>query len=382
MNPMKHIAAVAAATCLSGCTFTRTVIHNVADLDDHAIFANRTVAAAAHPTELPALPATPRFVKAMQVPDGSDATQGLDAYLAQTQTAAFIVVHDGVIVHERYGRGYDERSLLNSFSIAKSMVATLVAIAMAEGRIPSLEATVAEYCPDFAGLPYGAVTLRSLVMMTSGMADRPSILPGRAQYYYGDDLHAVVEGAQPGEAGWRYSEADIQVLGFVLQAAVGKSVSEYLAEKLWQPLGMEAPALWALDREGGVEKTFCCVSARARDFARFGQVFLDGGRANGRQVVPSDWAAHRVVDGVRTPDGYTHRQLWWFPAGVEGDYYAYGHNGQYVYVNPASRTVIVKFSETSHQDPVPMFRAVAASLRSPANLAEIALLAAPRLANR
>ena len=378
----KHIAALAAATCISGCTLSRTVVHNFADLDDHTIFANRPVANATQASRLPTLPSTPRFVQVMHVPDEGQRTQELDAYLAATRTAAFIVMHDGRIIHERYDRGYDERSLLNSFSIAKSILATLVGIAMAEGRIPSLDATVAEYRPELAGRPYGGVTLRSLMMMTSGMADRPSLLPGRAQYYYGDDLHEVIEGARQGEAGWRYSEADAQVLGFVLEAAVGKSLSAYLAEKVWQPLGMESPALWAMDREGGAEKAFCCISARARDFARFGQLFLDGGRANGVQVVPAGWAAHGVVPGVRTPDGYTHRHLWWFPEGSEGDYYAYGHNGQYVYVNPASRVVIVKFSETNHQDPVPMFRAIAASLRSATNLAEIERLAAPRLANR
>jgi CubicO group peptidase (beta-lactamase class C family) len=200
------------------------------------------------------------------------------------------------------------------------------------------------------------------------------MLPGRAQYYYGDDLHEVIQGAQAssgGAPGWRYSEADVQVLGFVLEAAVGMTVSEYLAEKLWKPLGMESRALWALDREGGSEKTFCCLSARARDFARFGRLHLDGGRWNGAQIVPAHWIGRAALPGVRTPDGYTHRQLWWMPEGVEGDFYAYGHNGQYVYVNPKSRVVIVKFSETVRQDPVPMFRAISRVLENPARVAEL-----------
>lgn len=385
MNLTKHIAALATIACIPGCTFTRTVVHNFADLDDHRIFANRTVASAAQASTLEALPTVPPFMTRMRVPDEHGAVHPLERYLDDTNTAAFIVMREGRIVHERYARGYDERSLLNSFSIAKTIMATLVGIARAEGRIPSLQATVADYRPEFAGLPYGAVTLESLLTMTSGMGDRASLLPGRAQYYYGDDLHAVVEGARSEERptnGWRYSEADIQVLGFVLEAAVGKSVSEYLAEKLWQPLGMESPALWALDRAGGTEKTFCCISARARDFARFGQLYLDAGRRNGEQLVPADWAAHRVVAGVRTLDGYTHRQLWWIPEGTEGDFYAYGHNGQYLYVNPKARVVIAKFSETNRQDPLPMFRAISAALQSADNLAEIERLAAPRLASR
>ena len=127
------------------------------------------------------------------------------------------------------------------------------------------------------------------------------------------------------------------MLGFVLEAAVGKNLSAYLAEKLWKPLGMEAPALWALDREGGSEKAFCCVSARARDFARFGRLFLERGHANGAQLLPAAWSNPAAFPGTRTLDHYMHRHLWWFPEGQEGDYYAYGHNGQYVYVNPAAR---------------------------------------------
>ena len=384
MNPTQLIAALTTAACIPGCTFTKTVMHNFADLDDHRIFANRAVAAAPEASTLESVPTVPGFVTRLRVPDETGAVHDLDRYLDDTSTAAFIVMREGRIVYERYARGYDERSLLNSFSIAKSIVATLVGIAHGEGAIASLDDTVGKYRPELAHLPYGRVTIRSLITMTSGMGDRPSMLPGRAQYYYGDDLHAVIEGAQPETRpanGWRYSEADVQVLGFVLEAAVGKPVSEYLAAKLWQPLGMESPAQWAMDRAGGSEKAFCCISARARDYARLGRLFLDAGRWNGVQVVPVEWATHAVVEGVRTLDGYTHRHLWWMPDG-QGDYYAYGHNGQYLYVNPRARVVIAKFSETNRQDPVPAFRAIADALRAPANLAELDRLFATRLATR
>jgi CubicO group peptidase (beta-lactamase class C family) len=373
------------ALLLGGCTGARTVVYNFADLDDYRIFANRTVETSAEPTPLRTLSRAPQFIVGMKVPDEKGGVHALDDYLDDTRTAAFIVMHEDRIVYERYSGGFDERSLLNSFSIAKSIMATLVGIAVSEGSIASLDATVGQYRPELAGTAYGAVTLKSLITMTSGMGDRPSLLPGRAQFYYGDDLHAVIEGSRPEsrpENGWRYSEADVQVLGFVLEAAVGKSVSAYLSEKLWKPLGMESPALWALDREGGIEKTFCCISARARDFARFGRLYLDGGRWNGDQIVPSAWAARSVLPGVRTLDGYTHQHLWWTPEGDEGDYYAYGHNGQYLYVNPQARVVIVKFSETNRQDPLPMFRAVSATLKSPARIAELDRLEAQTFAVR
>lgn len=368
----------------TGCTGVRTIVHNFADLDDHRIFANRTVEPSGEASVLRTLTRVPRFMAELQVPDETGTMRPLEQYLEDTSTAAFMVLRDDRIVYERYARGFDERSLLNSFSIAKSIVATLFGIAVAEGRV-DVEATVAHYRPDFAGTPYGAVKVSSLLTMTSGMGDRPSLLPGRAQYYYGDDLHEVVEGAKPetrGANAWRYSEADVQMLGFVLEAAVGEKVSAYLSRKLWKPLGMESPALWALDRPGGIEKTFCCISARARDFARFGRLYLDGGRWNGEQLVPAGWASRSVLPGVRTLDGYTHQHLWWTPEGGKGDFYAYGHNGQYVYVNPAARTVIVKFSETNRQDPVGMFRAVSAALEPATRAAELDRLAATSVAAR
>jgi CubicO group peptidase (beta-lactamase class C family) len=379
------LAAALAAASLSGCTAVRTVMHNFADLDDHRIFANRKVVAPDNASRLLNLTHPPRFVTQMNVPDEQGALRALDEYLDDTSTAAFVVLHEDRIIYERYSRGFTAESLLNSFSIAKSVLGTLVGIAVAEGEIASLDATVAHYRPELAETAYGSVTLRSLVTMTSGLEDRASALPGRAQYYYGDDLHEVIAGARPAprlSAAWRYSEADVQVLGFVLETAVGKSLSAYLAEKLWRPLGMESDALWALDREGGAEKSFCCISARARDFARFGRLYLDGGRWNGAQIVPAAWAAHSTLPGVRTADGYTHRHLWWVPPGGEGDFYAYGHNGQYVYVNPAARVVIVKFSETNRQDPVAMFRAISGALKSPHRIAEIDRLSAQAVAQR
>jgi CubicO group peptidase (beta-lactamase class C family) len=381
----KIIAILATLAGLQACTLTKTVVHNFADLDDHRIFANRVVPPSAQASPLRALRHEPSFAAELRVPDENGNSWRLDDYLASTRTAAFVVLHEDRVVLERYGRGYDRHSLLNSFSIAKSVMSALVGIALAEGRITSLDTAVASVCPEFAGTPYGAVTVRELLTMTSGVADAPSLLPGRAEVYYGDDLRAVALNAQARSANshpWRYSETDVQVLGFVLERAVGMPVSDYLAVKLWQPLGMESKALWALDREGGNEKTFCCLSARARDFARLGQLMRDGGRWNGRQLVPAAWAERSVLPGIDARKGYVHQHLWWTPHGGRGDFFAYGHNGQYLYVNPAARLVIVKFSETNRQDPVPMFRALADAVTAPTHLAEIDRLDAPLLAAR
>ena len=388
MQWTRSMAVLFALAGLQACTMVKTVVHNFADLDDHRIFANRQVAAAQRVSPLRGLRQQPGFLGELAVPDESGRPWRLDDYLAHTRTAAFVVLQEDRVVLERYGRGFDRDSLLNSFSIAKAVMSALVGIALDEGRIASLDTTVASVCPEFAGKPYGATTVRQLLTMTSGVVDAPTLLPGHAEVYYGDDLQAVALRARADDApaanthAWRYSETDVQVLGFVLARAVGMPVSDYLAARIWQPLGMESKALWALDRVGGSEKTFCCLSARARDFARFGRLMRDGGRWNGRQIVPAAWAARTVLPGIEALDRHTHQQLWWAPHGGQGDFYAYGHNGQYLYVHPAARLVIVKFSETNRQDPVPMFRALADAVRAPQHLAEIDRLDAPLMAAR
>lgn len=218
MGLFKIIAIIAALAGLQACTLIKTVVHNFADLDDHRIFANREVPRSAQASPLRGLPQEPWFLAELSVPDETGATFRLEDYLARTRTAAFIVLHEDRVVMERYGRGYDQHSLLNSFSIAKSVMSALVGIALAEGRIASLDATVASLCPEFAGKPYGAATVRELLTMTSGVADAPSLLPGRAGVYYGDDLRTVALRAQAPDAPatqahpWRYSETDVQVL--------------------------------------------------------------------------------------------------------------------------------------------------------------------------
>ncbi len=384
MERARQVAlTVASALLLQGCTLGRALVHNFPGLDDQDVFASRTIERAPQASRLRALSRTPGFLTALRVPDGSGGDARLDDFLDDTRTVAFVVLHEDRIVYERYAEGHTAASLLNSFSIAKAIVGTLAGIALAEGRIASLDDPVARYRPEFAGTPYGSVTLRQLLTMTSGVLESPGLLPGNARYYYGDDLHALAarEAVRATSAQrWRYSNADVQVLGFVIEAAVGQPLSRYLAERLWAPLGMESPALWSLDREGGTEKAFCCVRARARDFARFGALYLNEGRWRGHVVVPAAWAARQVLAGEATATDDVHRHLWWTPPGGVGDFYAYGHDGQYVYVHPAARTVIVRFSTGSRRDPVPAFRAIARELQSPRRLAEIERLAAEPLA--
>jgi hypothetical protein len=205
------------------------------------------------------------------------------------------------------------------------------------------------------------------------------MLPGRAQYYYGDDLRDVVaaRSASRRRKRWRYSEPTCRCWASCSKPPWARAISAYLPTKLWKPLGMESPALWALDRQGGSEKAFLL---RQRAGARLRPLRPPPSRRRprtARRSSPRDGRTRVRSPGVRTLDRYTHRHLWWFPEGNEGDYYAYGHNGQYVYVNPAARTVIAEWSAetTPPRTAWAMFRAslLAVHPKAESRIAELEL---------
>ena len=150
---------------------------------------------------------------------------------------------------------------------------------------------------------------------------------------------------QPGSQG-TYRSVDTALLGEIVRRVEGKPLATLLAERLWQPVGAEQDATWNLDHENGVEKAFCCVNAIARDYARIGQLVLDNGRVGDKQVVPAAWIT-RISQPVATPvDHLGYSAQWWHPIGdTDGDFSAVGIYGQFTYVNPKHRIVIVKLSD-------------------------------------
>tara|TARA_Y100000815_G_scaffold275382_1_gene313210 strand:- start:19165 stop:19614 length:450 start_codon:yes stop_codon:yes gene_type:complete len=145
----------------------------------------------------------------------------------------------------------------------------------------------------------------------------------------------------------------------VLQRALkGKSITQYLEEKLWKPLGMEYDATWSLDRENGMEKTFCCINARARDFSKIGRLYLNNGNWQGKQIVPEEWVRRSVTADTVTGASF-YKYQWWLPS-QSGDFMAQGILGQYVYVNPSKNLIIVRLGENyGNADWVNLFKSLA-----------------------
>ncbi|MGB3165679.1 MAG: serine hydrolase [Alteraurantiacibacter sp.] len=274
----------------------------------------------------------------------------LDAFMANQQTGAIVVVHNGQIVLERYGLGFGPDKRWTSFSVAKSINSTLIGAALLDGSIESLSDPVSRYIPDLTGSAYDDVSIRQLLTMTSGVrwnenyADPESDVARFNAYRPEDGMDATVgymrilpREFEPGTR-WRYSTGEANLIGVLVSQATGMPLAEYLSQKIWQPFGMQQDASWLLG-ESGHEIAGCCIQAATRDMARFGLFTLGGGMAGGERIVPEGWfaeAASPVVqlDGDRSGYGYQ----WWTYA--DGIYAADGIFGQGIYIDPARNLVI------------------------------------------
>jgi CubicO group peptidase (beta-lactamase class C family) len=328
-------------------TIARAVIWMDADVGDQERFPSRTIPRGGDVTSL----GIEREVELHATTQ--DGPESLDAVLGGTQTRAFLVVHQDHIVYERYFDNAAEDRLETSFSVAKSFVSTLIGIAIDQGLIGSVDDPVTQYVPELAERDprFTQISLGDLMTMRSGLRYRESGFPwpfGDDTYtYYGVDLRDVALErtkfeSSPGEK-WLYNNYNPLLLGLVLERTTGMSVSDYLARELWQPLGAAADASWSLDSEGSAfEKMESGINATLRDYARFGLLFLHDGELNDQQIVPSQWV--REATSAQTSTGYAnpYGYFWWIDGQRPGRFYAFGNYGQYVYVDPVDRTVIVR----------------------------------------
>jgi CubicO group peptidase (beta-lactamase class C family) len=296
--------------------------------------------------------ATVRDIKAggkvHPLPQGKPLEVGLDidTYMRNQRTAGLIILQDGKIRLERYGLGYTEEGRWTSFSVAKSFTSTLVGAAIRDGKIKSLEDKVTQYIPGLRGSVYDDVTVRQLLTMTSGVkwnedyADPKSdvALFGKQKPVKGEDItvsymKTLKREAPPGTK-WVYKTGETNLIGVLVSSATGRKLGEYLSDKVWKPYGMEADAFWILG-DTGHEISGCCISARLRDYARFGQFVMEGGKG----VVPDDWFAQattKQADIGQRGRGYGFQ--WW--TNDDGSYAAQGIFGQGIFIDPKRRLVI------------------------------------------
>jgi len=325
-------------SCLTG----RFFVYNFSDIQDHEKFDNRPLQKSAIPFQFKRGTNQDLSIRT------ANGMQTLSQINNDNDSRAFLVIRNDSILYEGYYKGYTDTNAVPSFSMAKSFTSALIGCAIADGLISSADDPVTKYLPDMKDPSWSRVTLRHLLDMTSGMdfdEGYKSPFTDAASFYYGRNLRertlALKTKRPPGEK-WEYVSGSTQMLGLVLERALkGESVTAYLQRKIWTPLGMEFDASWSIDdSETGMEKTYCCINARARDYAKFGRLYLNNGRWEGRQLVPEDWVKESVKPGSAPACSKEYHFQWWLRP--NGAFLARGHLGQFIYVLPQKKLIFVR----------------------------------------
>ena len=314
----------------------------------------------------------------------------LSEELEHYKTDGLIVLHNGNLLYENYWNNNSANSKHIAFSVTKSFVSALVGIALDEGLIDNIKDPITKYLPDFKGTGYEGVRIKDILQMSSGVdfnedyADPKSDINrfGRATARgssFRDFAKSLERGREPGTY-HHYVSIDTQVLGFLLAEVTGMPLKEYLYKKIWNKIGMEDDAFFIVDNNG-VEMALGGLNATLRDYAKFGELYLNRGKWNGEQVVPASWVdASHTTDGPHLKPGeselssspWGYGLQWWVPGFPDTDYTASGVYNQYIYIDPLTNVVIAKTSsnhrytsekEYSKAAHVAMFRAIAESIR-------------------
>lgn len=276
-------------------------------------------------------------------------------YLDSLHTVAFLVIRHDSLLFETYRDGWNDTLTSNIYSATKTIVGMLAGIALDEGKIQSLDDPVSRYIPSYRKGMQADVTIRHLLTMSGGMAwdeAYSSLFSVTTHGYYGNDLYKLVTGLEvcdrPGVQ-YSYRSGETQLLAFVIEAATGKTLSQYAEEKLWKPMQAERDAYWLLDKQDGDEKAFCCFHTTARDVARFARLMLHRGNWNGRQLVsqaymdemmrPASWLKDQWGKDSLNYYGY---QTWIMHYHGQVNPYMRGMLGQYIIAIPSQDAIVVR----------------------------------------
>ena len=355
-------AAMYLLTPYSG--FARALIWMDADIKDYERFPARAVNNAPHvfnfqtvdaPTQNEYLKLLDRMASQTLSQSTISATP-FNELLTSTQTTAFLIIKDDRLIYENYFNGYGRDSINTSFSVAKSFVSALVGIAIDEGLIDSVDDPITRYIPELEDrdIRYSAITIKDLLSMASGLryVEEETPFSDDTKTYYDPNLRAVALSAiieeEPGKT-FHYNNYNYLLLGIILERATGMPVAKYMEEKLWKPLGMEAPASWSLDsKASGFEKMESGINARAIDFAKFGRLYLNNGSNwNGQQIISEKWIKTSTSANTTSDPAIEYQYGWWIYPSQEGidnnrHFSARGNFGQFIYITPEERLIIVR----------------------------------------
>jgi CubicO group peptidase (beta-lactamase class C family) len=273
-----------------------------------------------------------------------------DEFLRQTSTNAFLIIRDGKITYESYLNGKSEKTILPSYSVAKTMTSLLIGQLIDEGKIKESD-TFVSILPKFkAGTSFDKVTIKDLLDMNSGIGVSDNYPSGPAgwgvaiaQMYGTTDVNWWLMNnrkmrEEPGTFA-EYRSVNTQLLGLIIRKVTGRSLSDEFTDRVWQKVGADHDATWNVDHKGGFEKAFCCFNATARDYARVGQALMTGSPT----IASASWKKRLSTPAVTLDYGWGYSAQMWHP--YPGINLMLGLHGQYIYQDAANKTVIVKLSD-------------------------------------
>ncbi|WPR72158.1 serine hydrolase [Flavobacterium sp. NG2] len=319
--------------------------HTTAFLDDYNYFNNRKIEKGEQP----------QAWHISKEYNQTKPTQRLEDWHKQTGTVAFVLIKKDSIWSENYYDNYTKDSKSNSFSMAKSIVTACLGKAIKDGKINSLDQKLTDFFPEFKKGKTAQITLGDLASMASGLNwdesyYSPFSITTRA--YFDENLSQLILGLKgieaPGKT-YKYLSGNTQLLAMCIEKATGKSLADYVTESFWKPLGMENDALWQTDSENGMVKAYCCIASNARDFARFGKLYLQKGNWNGTQILDSAFVEKSTTPRFKDSPQYGYG--WWLSDYKNKKIFNMrGHLGQYVIVIPQDDLIIVRLGRTEHQN--------------------------------
>lgn len=273
----------------------------------------------------------------------------------ERKTKSFLVIKNDSIVFEKYFDDHKSSSLSNSFSVAKSIVTSMMFKAIMEGKIKGLNQPLSDYFDEYKEGLASELTVGDLASMSSGMKWSEkyySVINITSESYFTDDIRSVVLRQdiidKPGQ-NFRYSSGDTQLLGMVIEKATGTTLTNYLSEKFWQPMGAENSALWQIDSEEyGMEKAYCCIAGTARDFARFGKLFINKGKWNDEMILDPS-SIDLSINPVFEDSPYYGYGWWLYNYEDKKVFTMNGHRGQFVISFPDENIIIVRQGEDNNE---------------------------------
>jgi CubicO group peptidase (beta-lactamase class C family) len=283
-------------------------------------------------------------------------TSSDEIWMKSLKTSSFLVFRNDSLLVEKYWNGHTKNTVSNSFSATKTLVALLIGVAIKDKKIKHLDESASIYLPEFKAQGKDKITIRHLLMMSSGLDWEESgknPLSENAESYYGSDLKGLISRQKlvekPGQR-FNYQSGNSQILGFIIEKACGKTLSEYAEDKIWSKIGAENDAFWSLDKENGDEKSFCCLYGTSRDFGKIGKLILQKGKWNDEEIISADFMEEMfTVPNIKTDEKINNYRyglhIWTYLGEKNPIYYCRGILGQYIISIPSENLIIVRTGE-------------------------------------